>query len=69
MSGDVIRIKTGVQMTSISQSTREDVIEVPRAEWDEMTPEEREERLDEIAQETLANEVNCWACVIEDEES
>lgn len=67
MADDVVRIKTGVQMNSISNSTREHVVEMPRAEWEALTAEEREAELDEIAQGTLANEVNAWAYV--DEES
>lgn len=67
MAGDVVRIKTGVQMPSIPGTTREDELEIPRAEWDALTPEEREERLEEIAQETLSEHVNAWAYVDEED--
>lgn len=67
MAEDMVRIKTGVEMSSVSGSTQESVVEIPRPEWDAMTSEEREQRLDVIARETLDNEVNAWAYV-EDEE-
>lgn len=63
MAEGIVRIKTGVEMSSVSGSTQEDVVEIPRDEWDAMTPEEREKRLEDIAQETLDNEVNAWAYV------
>jgi hypothetical protein len=63
MAGDVVRIKTGVEMTSVSGSAREDVVEIPRADWDAMTAAEREAELDSIARSTFENEVNVWAFV------
>jgi hypothetical protein len=63
---DVIRIKTGVSMRSIANSTQEDVIEVERAKWDAMSADEREQYLDEIAQTVLSNEVEAWAYVDEE---
>jgi hypothetical protein len=63
MAGDVVRIKTGVRMPAIPGSTLENTLEIPRTEWDALTPEQREERLADIAQETLADEVIAWAYV------
>ena len=65
---DVVRINAGVSMRSVSGSEQKDVIEIPRAEWDALTDAEREERLSEIAQNMLDNEVDAWAYV-EDEGS
>jgi len=67
MAGDVVRIKTGVEMSSVAGSAREDVVEIPRADWDAMTPEEREAELDSIARSTLENAVNTWAYVDEED--
>jgi len=66
MPEDMVRIKTGVSLSFVSGTAREDVIEIPRSEWDAMTPEQREQRLESIAKEMLDNEVNAWAYV-EDE--
>jgi hypothetical protein len=65
MSDDKIRIKTGVSMRAI-HSNWEDTVEVDRAEWEAMTPEAREEYLEDIAQGTIANEVEAWAYVDEE---
>lgn len=65
MADDVVRIKTGVSMRSIHNSTREDVVEIPRSEWDAMTSEERQALLDDIADTTFSNEVDAWAVVDE----
>ena len=67
MSDDVVRINTGVSM-SLNGAEKRDIVEIPRAEWDAMTDAEREERLSEIAQNVLDNEVDAWAYV-EDEGS
>jgi hypothetical protein len=64
--GDVIRINTGVEMTSIAGSAQEDIVEMPRAEWGAMNDEEREAALEAFAQTTLSNNVNAWAYVVED---
>jgi hypothetical protein len=67
MADDVVRIKYGVSMRAINNSTRQDVYEIPRAEWEAMGPEDREALLNEISQTMLDNEVETWAYV--DEES
>lgn len=66
MSDDVVRIKTGTSVNYIADSTREEVIEIPRARWEAMTPEERAAELEGIADETLANSVAAWAYVDEE---
>jgi hypothetical protein len=63
---DKIRIKTGVSMRAIHNSKQEDTVEVDRAEWEAMTPEGREKYLDDLAQGTIANEVEAWAYVDEE---
>jgi len=65
MASDIVRIKVGVSMSSIYNSTREDVIEIPRAEWDAMTEDDRTKMLDECAEEMLSNEVEAYAYVEE----
>jgi len=67
MADDVVRIKVGVSMRAVHNSTQEDILEVPRSEWDAMTDKEREEYLDQAAQDHLANEVEAYAYVAEDE--
>lgn len=66
MADDVVRIKTGTSVSYIANSTREDVVEIPRAEWEAMTPEEREGMLNNIANTTLENSVDVWAYVDEE---
>lgn len=66
MSGKV-RIKYGVAMSSIHNSTQEDVYEMERSEWEAMTKEERDDFLDSLADTALANNVDAWAYVVEDE--
>jgi hypothetical protein len=66
MADDVVRIKTGMEVSYIANSAREDVIEIPRAEWEAKTPAEREAMLNDIAEETLANSANAWAYVDEE---
>ncbi len=64
--GETIRIKAGVECNFTTAST-ESVYEVSRAEWEAMTPEEREQALEEYAQGELENSVSAYAYVIEDE--
>lgn len=66
MAGDMIRIRTGAEMRSCIGSRTEDVIEIPRAEWEALTEAERDQRLNEIAEETVSNEVDAWAYVDEE---
>jgi len=64
MAGDAVRIKVGMSVDSIgARSQREKVIEIPRAEWDEMTEDERRSLLDDLAEEFAADHVQSWACV------
>lgn len=67
MADDVVRIKTGTSVNYIADGTREEVVEISRARWEAMTPEEREAELNQIADETLANSVNAWAYVDEED--
>lgn len=67
MAGDVIRIKVGVSMRAIAGSEQEEIVEIPREEWDAMTSEERDERLNWEAESFMSNEVEGYAFVIEEE--
>ena len=67
MASDMIRIKTFISVNYIAGSTREDVIEIPREEWEAMTEDEQQARLDGIAEAILANSVEVSAYVDEDE--
>lgn len=49
-----------------SGSRWEDELEVPDEEWDDMTPSEREELLDDLASQALAYSCDSWAYVEED---
>ena len=63
---DTIRIKAGVEC-SFTTASSESVYEVDRAEWEAMTPEDRQCALDDYAQGELENSVNAYAYVMEDE--
>ena len=64
---DVVRISVGMQVSYIANSTQENEIEVPRAEWDALKTEEaREEYLARMAQEEIDNYVSAWATVIDE---
>lgn len=63
MADDVVRIKVGMSVDYIANSTHEAVRTIPRADWDEMDAEERRETLDEMAEEYAADRVHCWAHV------
>jgi hypothetical protein len=65
MSEEMIRVKVGVSMRAVSGSKQEDVVEIPRAEWEAMTDEEREARLNQMAEAAVSNEVDAWAYVEE----
>jgi hypothetical protein len=65
MSDDVVRINTGVSM---GRAEQREIVEIPRAEWDALTSEQQEKRLEEMAEEMISNEVDAWAYV-EDEGS
>jgi hypothetical protein len=64
---DTIRIKTGISANWIAGSTREDYIEIDRAEWEAMDDEQRRAYLDDVAQTLIDNGIEAWACVEEDE--
>ena len=63
---DTIRIKAGVAC-SFTTATSESVYEVDRAEWEAMSEQEQQQRLDDYAQGELENSVNAYAYVEEDE--
>lgn len=62
MSKDVMQVSVGVAM-NISGCKTEWTEEIPRAEWDAMTADEQEQRLREIADAAMDNEVHAWAYV------
>lgn len=64
---DVVRIKLYVD-TGFYGAKHEDVYEHPRSEWNEMTQQEREELLEELAVEFRNERVDCSAWVMEDDE-
>jgi hypothetical protein len=66
MAEDMIRIRIGMSVNYIAGSDRENVEEIPRAEWAAKTPEEREAYLNDAAETEIANSVEAWAYV-EDE--
>ena len=66
MPGDVIRIKIGMSVNYVANSTREYTDEVPRAEWEAMTEKQREDYLQDSIDTEVSNHVDCWAYV-EDE--
>ena len=68
MASDMIRIKTFISVNYITGSTREDVIEFPREEWEAMTEDEQQEQLDGITETILTNSVEVSAYVDEDED-
>jgi hypothetical protein len=67
MAEDMIRIKTGISVNWVAGSTREDFIEIPRAEWEAKTEAEREDYLNDVTSTLIANGVDVWAYVEEDE--
>ena len=60
---EYVRIVVWAEMSHIAGSTREDIVEFPRAEWAAMTAEQRENALLECAQDHLANTVESGAYV------
>ncbi len=66
MAEDVVRIRVGIAVSYIAGSKREDIMEVPRAEWDAMTEKERQDYLEGLAQDEIDNAVDAWAVVEED---
>ena len=66
MADDVVRIKVGMCVSYIANSKTEHVEEIPRAEWDAMTEEERSAYLDDLAQEQINSYAEAWAEVEED---
>ncbi len=64
---DVVRIKIHVG-TGFAGASHEDVYEIPREEWEEMSPQQQEELLDELAIELRDNVIDCGAWVMEDDE-
>jgi hypothetical protein len=62
----VIRIRLWVEMGRIAGSTQEDIVEIPREEWDALTEVERRERVNSEAEEFMASQVDFGGSV-EDE--
>lgn len=65
---DVIRIEVGSSDSSIAGSSRSEVVEFPRAEWDAMTEGQREEMLDSWRQTEIDDRFEAWATVVDEEE-
>jgi hypothetical protein len=63
MADDVVRIRVGMCVDYIAGSTREKVSKIDRAEWDEMSGDDRRAVLDEMAEEYAADHVQSWARV------
>lgn len=63
MSSDVVRIKLWIEMRAIAGSTQEDVVEIPREEWDAMTQEAREECINTHVEVFMSNEVEAGGYV------
>lgn len=59
-------IELSVDMPSCAGSEVEDYVAVPRAEWDAMTEEEREARVQQEIEEFLANSVNAGGGVVDE---
>jgi len=68
MASDMIRIKVGMAVSYIANSTREYTAEVPREEWEAMTEEEQAAYLDGLAQDEIDNYAEAWAILEEDED-
>lgn len=64
---DTVRIKIHVG-TGIARASHEDVYEIPREEWEEMSTQQQEDLLDELAIEFRNNVIDCGAWVMEDDE-
>ena len=65
MTSDAVRIRVGMAVNYIAGSEREDIIEVPRSEWDAMTPDGRRDYLDAQAENFVENQLDSWAVVEE----
>ena len=46
MTDDMVHINAGVAMRSNANAEVREIVEIPRAEWDALTSEEQEARLD-----------------------
>lgn len=63
----VVRIKTVVE-TGFAGCTHTDVIEIDKDEWDAMTEQQREDRLDQEATDFRDNLISCSAWVLDGDE-
>jgi hypothetical protein len=61
---DVVRVRYGVSMRLVG-CRREDVAEIPRAEWDALDDAGREKRLDGLADSMIEDEIEAYAYVDE----
>lgn len=65
--GDVVRIKLYIG-TGFASCQHEDIIEIESEVWEDMTEDERDELLDELAVDFRNNVIECSAWVIEEDE-
>lgn len=65
-----IKIELGMSVGYIANSTREETFdtEIPVSEWEAMTEEEREERLQTELDVFVGNNLDAWANVVEEDE-
>lgn len=63
---DTVRIKIHVG-TGFAGASHEDIYELSREEWEEMSTQQQEELLDELAIEFRNNVIDCGAWVMEEE--
>jgi len=54
-----VHVETG--FTTLHHS---DVVEIPDAEWNQLSPKEQEDRLEEEAREFMGNCIDYYACVM-----
>lgn len=60
-----MRIKLYIS-TGFAGCNHEDVVEIPDDEWSALSPEEREQRLDDEAREFLGSHIDCGAYLLDD---
>lgn len=64
---DVVRIKLHIS-TGFAGCDHTDVLEIDRAEWEALTPEQQQARLDEEIIEFRGDKIECAAWVMEEDE-
>lgn len=65
---DTVKIRVGMGVHYIAGSNQENVVDsgIPRAEWDAMPEEDRQQILDGLMDTEIANNVDVWAHPAED---